>query len=116
MELHERGPCARTVLVDRLRDELFAGSALARHEDARATGGDLLDDAEDRLHRRARPDDVRKRMTAFEAVPRIAGVSLADGVMVIEALSRGSLTGCSRFRHAIRGPSPHFILRRARGQ
>ena len=59
VELHEGRLSLRgAVLVDRLRDELLARPALAGDEHARLGRRDLLDDVEDRLHCRARADDV----------------------------------------------------------
>ena len=67
--------------MDRLGDELLAGSALARDEHARPCRGDLLDDVEHLLHRGARPDDVVEAQAILEAgaelgrlVPQAAAV------------------------------------------
>src|SRR5690349_5603556 len=48
---------ARAVHVNGARDKLLARARLARDEDCRARGRDLLDELEDRIHLLRTPDD-----------------------------------------------------------
>ena len=58
VDRHERAVGARGVRVDRARDELLAGSALAGDQNRRPAGRSLDDQVEHLLHPRAAADDA----------------------------------------------------------
>jgi hypothetical protein len=57
-DLHHRPAAAIRVVVERLRDELFSGAALAGDEDGRVRLRDLADGLVHLLHRRGVADDA----------------------------------------------------------
>src|SRR6185369_6662459 len=58
VDRHERTTGARAGFVNRLRDQLFTGTALAGYQNRRASGGDLFDQAKNFLHHIGAPDDL----------------------------------------------------------
>ena len=69
VDRHERPGGARREPVERLRDELLAGAALADDEDRRARGRRLPDRLEDPLHRRRAADELAEVAAARRAGP-----------------------------------------------
>src|SRR5207247_9932200 len=58
VDRHERAVATRALLVDRVRDQLLAGSALAGDQYGRDAVGSLADRLEDVEHLRALADEV----------------------------------------------------------
>jgi hypothetical protein len=77
----ERLVLARAVLVERARDELLAGAALARDEHRARRVRDLLDDLIDLRHRRGLPDEpVAARLARLGADVALAQLARARGL------------------------------------
>src|SRR6185436_11049433 len=70
---HERLLAARRVAVNRARDQLLAGAALAGDENGAAAGRGLNDQVEDRFHPAALADDARELV-----IPRLQVLAQRD--------------------------------------
>ena len=86
VDRHERLLGARAAGVDRPRDELLPGAALAGDEDGAGVGGDGVDRPIELEHGRAAADDVAESLRArdLDAQPRVLALEIADAQHVFD--------------------------------
>ena len=108
--------CALAALVQRARDQLLAGAALAGDQHARRRARDALDQAHDALHRRALADDVAGAEALLHALPQRA--VLIDDRALLERLldHRQQFVVLERLLDVVVGAFAHRLhgLRRGR--
>jgi len=103
IELYERQAFAAAVIVDGLRNELFAGTALSDDQDGNVGVGDFLDDFKNFLHRAAAADDILEIVLFVEPPLR----DRKDDIpMLAEHFIR---LGNSKFRRQMEGLTPDAL-------
>ena len=105
----ERTARARARLVDRLRDELFSGSALAPHEHRQVGLRDLLDLREHVAHRRARADHGPEPVVPTDALEQHPVLPREAGAIERAGDDEAHLVVVERLRNVVLGARLHRL-------
>ncbi len=105
----ERALPARAALVQRLRDELLPGAALAAHEHREIGLRDLLDQLEDPPHGRARADQVLEAQVAIDALEQQPVLALEPRALQRTAHDQADLVVVERLGDVVLGAGLHRL-------
>ena len=107
VQLHERALGARAALVDRGRDQLLAGAALAGDQHAGARRRDLRDGLEHLLHRRGVADDVREAVLLGQPLAQLARLRAQPALLQLALDHDGQLVDVDRLGQVVGGARAH---------
>ena len=96
------------LVVERVRDELLAGAALAAHQHGDVGVGDLVDGLEDALHRGASPDDLAGER-ALHLLEQAAVIALEPRVLHHAAHQHAQLVVVEGLRQIVGGAVLHRL-------
>ena len=111
VDLHHRLRAPRAPVVERVRDQLLAGAALAADEHRHVGVGDPVDGLEQPAHRRAGADDALEAVGAVHLLEEPAVVAAQQHAFHHAADDHPELVVVERLRDVVRGAELHRLHR-----